>query len=679
MSVGVHGFKHLAKGMTRQGKSVPALVLALALAAGAALFFSADYRPGYILIAASTGTGAIALGLMLFLGPGARPVLLGLVGLAAGFMISDHRVSSLEARQPAALVSGRVDIDGWIERIERSSSGRTRLIIRVDSEAGSSRNWYRLRVLSGTGGVRPGDRVSLPAMLDAPRPAVLPGGYDGRYYAFFQRIRASGYALAAPERAAEQGRLSSARRLARWRHEMAEAIRARLEGPSAGIAAALLVGDRSGIDTATAERLRVAGLGHILAISGLHMALMAGGSFFAIRLLLAGWNSLARRMDVGRLAAVIALAVSLAYLLISGAGIPTQRAFMVTAVALGAVIAGRRAFSFQSFGLALGIVVLVQPESVVSPGFQMSFSAVGALIAVHQWRRRRATYTRQRLPGFLRPFMELGLTSFVAGTATAVIGAVHFHRLASYGLMGNLLAMPVFSFLVMPAGVLGLLLMPFGLDAPAFAAMQWGLDAILAISGWIEGLPDAARGVPAAPAGWLGIYAVLVVTLFAAGHRLVRWSAVTALAGLLVVWAVWPQPTLLVSADGLVIARDGAGWIANTTRRGRFPRQVFLERLALGDASGDRADCDAEGCVIDLETLRIAVPDQTDALAEDCRRADIVIVPAQTPRWVARRCDAARISLSELAERGNALVWLRDTGVSRIRYVDADGADWPWQ
>lgn len=679
MSLGVHGFKHLAKGMTSHGKSVPLLVLALCLTAGAALFFSSEQRPGYILIAGAWAAGAVGLGLMTCLDRNGRPILLAIIGLAAGVLVADHRVSSIEARQPSAFATGRVEITGWLERVERSSSGRSRLIVRIDGEEGIDRHWYRIRVLAHTDEVRPGDRLSLLAMLDRPRPAVLPGSYDGRYYAFFQRVEASGYALASPQRLTQQGELSWARRLARWRYDIAAAIRARMEGPSAGIAAALLVGDRSGIEPDTAETLRVAGLGHILAISGLHMALMAGGSFFAIRLLLAAWSGLARRTDVARLAALIAMMVSLAYLLMSGAGIPTQRAFVVTAVALGAVIAGRRAFSFQSFALALTVVVVLQPESVVSPGFQMSFSAVGALIAVHEWRRRRAITQQRRVPGILRPFLELGLTSFVAGTATAVIGAVHFHRLASYGLAGNLLAMPVFSFLVMPAGVLGLLLMPLGIDGPVFAVMQWGLDVILGISAWIEALPTAARGVPAAPDWWLGLYAVLVITLFAAGHRLVQCGAVVSLASLVALWALWPQPSLLVSAEGLVVARQEEGWIANSTRRGRFPRQVFLETVALEGTDGQRAACDAQGCLIELDSARIAVPERLDALTEDCRRADIVIIPAQTPGWIARQCTAQRIALSDLAERGNALVWLNSSQISRIRYVDPDGANWPWQ
>lgn len=679
MSLGVHGFKRSAKGMTSHRKSVPLLVLALCMTAGAALYFSSAQRPGYILVATAWTAGVVALGLMASTGRAGRSVSLGLIGLVAGFLVADHRVSSIHARQPAALETGRVEITGWLERVERSSSGRSRLVIRPDGPEHTGRHWYRVRVLANANEVRPGDRLSLVAMLDRPRPAVLPGGYDSRYYAFFQRVQASGYALAAPHRLAEQGPLTGARRLARWRYDIAEAIRARMDGPAAGIAAALLVGDRSGIEADTAETLRVAGLGHILAISGLHMALMAGGSFFAIRLLLAAWSGLARRTDVARLAACIALLVSSVYLLMSGAGIPTQRAFVVTAVALGAVIAGRRAFSFQSFALALAVVVVLQPESVVSPGFQMSFSAVGALIAVHDWRRRRALTQQRRVPGVLRPFLELGLTSFVAGTATAVIGAVHFHRLASYGLAGNLLAMPVFSFLVMPAGVLGLLLMPLGVEGPAFAVMQWGLDVILGISAWIETLPTAARGVPAAPSWWLALYAVLVITLFAAGHRLVQWGAVVCLAGLVAMWALWPQPSLLVSANGLVVARQDDGWVANTTRRGRFPRQVFLQTVALEGTEGEVADCDTQGCVLELETLRVAVPDRIDALNEDCRRADIVVMPAQTPRWIAHRCAASHIALAELAERGNALVWLSAGEIIRVRYVDAEGANWPWQ
>lgn len=676
MSLGVHGFKRLKAVLdpARDTPVAPALLLALGLATGAVLYFSAEQRPGVVWIQSAMAVALCGFA-ALFLLPCHRKLVLIVTGIAAGLLVSEARVASIERVLPDHHLSGRAEVSGWLERIERSGSGRSRLIIRVEESA----HWYRVRVLARPGEVRPGDRLSLPAMLDPPRGPVVPGGYDGRYYAWFERIRATGYALSEPELLVDDERRGPMRLLARWRFDMAEAIRARIDGPASGIAAALLVGDRSGIDPETAESLRVAGLGHILAISGLHMALMAGGTFFAVRLGLSGINRLARRLDVARLAAMVALVVSAAYLLISGAGIPTQRAFVVTVVALGAMIAERRAFSMQSFALALGAVVLIQPESVISPGFQMSFSAVGALIAVHEWRRSRADVMERRLPGFLRPFWELTLTSFIAGTATAVIGGFHFHRLASYGLLGNLLAMPVFSFLVMPTGVLGLLLMPVGLDAPAFAMMEVGLNAILNISRWIEALPTAVRGVPAVPGWWLALYLGLAALLVLGRGLFARVVAVGLAITLVGIWAVWPQPDVYISADGVVVARTGEGWTANTLRRGRFGRQVFLERSAVAGQSGERAACDDLGCVLETGHLRLAVPNGIEALQEDCVRADLVVLTADTPSWIGRRCDRPVIGLSDLAARGNALVWLDTDGVARIRYVDAAETSWPWQ
>ena len=677
MSPGVHGFKRLKAAIDPPTPTVPiapALLLSLGLAAGAVLFFWAEQRPDAFWYWGAWTTmlcGIVALRLL----PRFRKVALIVTGVALGLLVSDVRLASIERALPDSELVGRVEVTGWLERVERSGSGRTRLVVRI----GEGNSWYRVRVIGRPAEARPGDRLSIPAMLAPPRGAVVPGGYDGRYYAWFQRIRATGFALSQPEVLTDNGRRGPLRSLARWRNNVALAIRSRLEGPAAGIAAALLVGDRSGIDPETAESLRIAGLGHILAISGLHMALMAGGTFFAVRLGLSSINSLARRHDVARLAAVLALAVSSAYLIISGAGIPTQRAFVVTFVALGAVIAGRRPFSLHSFALALGAVVVIQPESVVSPGFQMSFSAVGALIAVHEWRRARMQFSERRLPGFLRPFWELALTSFIAGTATAVIGAFHFHRLASYGLLGNLLAMPVFSFLVMPAGVLGLLLMPVGLDGPAFALMEAGLNVILNISRWIEALPTAARGVPAVPGWWLALYVVLAAVLVLGRGLTARLLTGGLAAALIGIWAVWPQPDVYISADGVVVARNGESWTANTLRRGRFGRQVFLERLAMRGADGERAACDELGCLLDTGGMRIAVPTQIEALQEDCERSDLVVLSADTPDWIARRCERPVIALSELARRGNALVWLGADGISRIRYVDTAETSWPWQ
>jgi competence protein ComEC len=178
------------------------------------------------------------------------------------------------------------------------------------------------------------------------------------------------------------------RGLARLRWSLAERIRETVGPDTGGVAAALLTGDRSGVEQDDAEALRVSGLGHILAISGLHMALFAGGIYFFARLVLAAIDPFARAHDPRKAAAVIALIAATGYLILSGAAIPTQRAWVMAAVVLIGVMLDRRAFSMRSLAIAALVVIVLAPESVVEAGFQMSFSAVAALIAVYEiWNR----------------------------------------------------------------------------------------------------------------------------------------------------------------------------------------------------------------------------------------------------------------------------------------------------
>tara|TARA_R110000868_G_scaffold232835_4_gene486478 strand:- start:6944 stop:9049 length:2106 start_codon:yes stop_codon:yes gene_type:complete len=669
----------------------PTILAALAFGAGSALYLGLPTEPS-ILWAPGLAVMAIAGWLATRTGGRAAAASLAMICLlafACGFARAQYRSQALAAGPAQSLALGRPErVTGWLEAIERNGRDRFRLSIRLPHP--DSAPVRRVRVLANPHGLIPGDAISVLAILERPRHAPVPGSYDFRFNAYFAGISASGFAIAAPESGPRFDQDAPARAIARWRWRIAEHVRARLPGRDGAMAAALLTGDRSGLSQDVSATLRAAGLGHVLAISGMHMALFAGGVFLVLRFGLAAITPWARRFDAAIPAAIGALIAGAGYFILSGGAIPTQRAFLMTAAVLTGVIVGRRALSLHTLAMAMIFVLALQPEAIRAAGFQMSFAAVAALIACADiWRqrqRRRPSAPMDARRGIIAAFGGLSLTSLIAGLATSGFAAFHFHRIAGFGLLGNLLAMPVFTFIVMPAGVLALALMPVGLDQPALWVMSQGLDVMFAVADRVEAAPGALQPVIAAPGWVLPLYACGFVTLLLGRGPLRAGGAALALAAL-AIWSLTPAPDLFVSEQAVVVAHpvpDAGGepdqWAASSRRRGRFAVTVFLEqRAARVPVIAAQQHCDDLGCSVQTSQLRYAVLTSAEDWAQDCRRAGLVVLTVELPAWLEAQCDALVIDGEDLRQRGGMLLWLREGEIVRTQSVSAPGGDRPWQ
>ena len=332
------------------------------------------------------------------------------------------------------------------------------------------------------------------------------------------------------------------------------AVQQAIPGEAGAFAAAIMTGDRSGMGQASLEALRASNLAHLLAISGLHMGLLVGFVFAVIRYGLALIPWVALRWPVKKLAAGVALGVGAFYLALSGGNVATERAFIMVAVVLVAVLLGRRALTLRAVAIAALIVLVWQPESLTGPGFQMSFSATVALIAV--FRALRGVDLRH-LPRWSRPVLSVFVSSLVAGLATAPYAAAHFNMISHYGLIANLVSVPLMGAVVMPAAVLASCLAPFGLDWIGFALMEAGLRWILFVAHSVAAQPGALSHV-VAPAGI--VLPVLTLGLV----WVILWQGRARFAGLLavplafVLWQNSTRPVLLVADDGALIGVLGA-------------------------------------------------------------------------------------------------------------------------
>ena len=438
--------------------------------------------------------------------------------------------------------------------------------------------------------------------------------------------------------------------LAELRLGMTQRIAAALPGSSGGIAGALITGQRGEISEEDETALRDAGLAHVLAIAGLHMALVGGGIFWLIRAGLAAIPAIVLRYPIKKWAAGAALAASVFYLAISGAAPPAVRAFVMLAMIMLAILFDRPALTMRSLALAAGILLLLRPESIFEPGFQMSFAAVAGLIAVAEW---EATRERLQPRGALYRYVHgIVMTSLVGSLATMPYALFHFDRATHYAVLGNLIAMPVMGFWVMPAAALAVVLMPFGAEHWALAWLGQGIGVMAAMGRWVSGLPGAVTLAPAMPLG-----ALIVISLgglwLALWQKCWRWwGALPLLLGCIWAYAA-PRPDMLVAPDAQTVAIRGGDGLLHFVKKpaNRFVAREWLRRDGDGrdfaEAVGDPAiKCDGVGCVAKAAVL-VAVSRKPEALADDCAMAKVVVSAAAAPN-----CKAPVVIDRDAAARG---------------------------
>ena len=568
----------------QRGHLFPWAPVLLALGIGAYFALPAEPAPWVF-----AGIAALALGLAAAALTGPErwgPLFAALSLVAFGLVLAGARSHLVAAPKLDHRFYGAVE--GRVLTLDRSLSDAPRITLdRVWLEGVRPEKVpVRLRVsLHGAGGIAdpsPGTRIAMMASLSPPSAPAEPGGFDFRRHAWFDRLGAVGYtrspavAVEAPE-----GRLTLL--VHRARMHLSAALRARLPGDQGAFAAAILTGDRSAISRETVQTLRDANLAHLLAISGLHMGLLTGVVFAGFRLLMALSPVLALRLPIKKLAAIGALAAGAVYLALSGGNVATERAFIMVAVVFGAVLADRRALTLRAVAAAALIVLVLSPESLTEAGFQMSFAATTALIAVFGALRDLPEHV-WRPPRWANAPLAVLLSSAVAGAATAPFGAAHFNQIAQYGLLANLLSVPLMGLLVIPAAVVAACLAPIGLSVLGLEPMRWGIAWILGVADWVAGLDGAVWPVVAP-----GPFVLPLISLGALW--LMLWQGRARLAGLapialaFVLWSQAGRPPLLIAESGGLIGAMGPEGRALSKPGGEgFVALSWLEN------DGDRAD-----------------------------------------------------------------------------------------
>lgn len=480
----------------------------------------------------------------------------------------------------------------------------------------------------------PGDRIRARMRL-APVPGpILPGAFDGQFHAYFAGIGAYATVTSDFERISLGAALDGTRLVESLRMAIGARIEAALEGPSAAIGRAMVVGDQSAIDDDVREVMAASGLAHIYSISGLHLSIVAGGIFFLLRLALASIPAIASRWPVKRIAAIAGILAASAYLLLAGglANVPALRSTIMLALIFGAVLAGRRALTMRNVAIAALAIILIDPASIFRASFQLSFAAVVALIGIYELPRRLADGERSWGRRLWATIWATAVTSFIAGTATLLFSAYHFQQTAPLGVIGNVLVLPVVSLVVMPFAVLSVLAMPFGIEAPFVAVMGWGIDRMVdgavLVAGWSEGL--TGNPLLTGTALIIGLVALSWFAFLDNWWRLV--GPAVALPVILLVGMDQRPDILIADTTQAVALRTETGMGLVTGRPNSFAVDVWGEHYQQDiAASVPSARCDSLGCVVETPRFSIAVVRNAAAFAEDCGTHVLVIARMPIP------------------------------------------------
>jgi len=613
-------------------------------------------------------------------------MLLGVACLACSLGLLFAKLETLRLNTQFITQDMIVPITARILSWEEQDAGGHRLIVRIitaqrDAEILAGKK-IRLSARSLPEGIQIGAGLNGLVSLRPPSGPVRAGAYDFGFHNYYRGLSAQGFFMGQPQledllpttSLKERFELS----LASLRVKLDGRIKAAIGGEAGAVASALITGQRGGISDETNQALRIAGLAHILSISGLHMAMVTGMVLLVARMILGLFMHFCSHHSPRKIAAFFALGFSYFYLLLSGADIAAQRSFIMVAVMLLAVLFDRSAITMRNLSLSALVIFALTPHEILSPGFQMSFAATAALIAAFGWwSRRQAQQDRQPKTGLLWRFVLLPslstlVASLIAGSASGLFAAYHFANVAPLGLISNVAALPIMSLMVMPPALIACMLMPLGLESLPLKLMGAGIEGVKMVSFWVADLTPDMQPMIISPLILLILSFALVVLLFL--HSPLRLVAVVPFAA--------GFSFYLTAAPPLVLIEDKANLIAVLTPSGQLalsrPRPnafiisnwlpVFNKRaqdILLPEQEEMSFTCTDLICQTQMADGKIfAVALGKSGQGEACQTGDIVLLNYISPEFETCGAQAQSISLQDLTKRGAAMIYNRTAAAS---------------
>jgi competence protein ComEC len=663
--------------------------LPVALAAGIVAYFALPFEPPLSIIAVTPLLGLAAWGMRPFWWPGAIGLLV-LTTISLGFSVAkietvlDER-PMLEVQLPMLPVSGRVAATDILPDGLRLTLLHPRI-----GDLAPEKTPEKVRVkfddLTLDEAPPTGAEVSFPAMLSAFSEPVAPGAADLRRNAYFNHLGGLGWSRSpititnhSPDDYTLRERFFLA--LERTRKTLAKHVYERLKGDTAAVTAARLNGEQTGISSPVMEAMRTAGLAHLLATSGANVTIMGLLIYFPLRMIFALIPPLALRYPIKKWAAVAAIFSALSFTFLVGSQAATMRSMVMLGLAMAAILVDRHSNPLRLVMLSALLSMIFAPSATMGASFQMSFAAVFCLVAASRGSEEEVSF-RDSLPSWLVPSAELARASVIAIAAVTPFSIYHFQTFNLYGVVSNVVAIPITSFWVMPCTIMAYLTAPWGHDGLFIDLAGVGNALTIRLAKVVASWPHSVFAWPAMPDA-----ALIAITL--GGLWLCLWRERWRYAGILpvVLGMAYPlyttQPDLFVAPSGKtwgVMLQDERLAVSNA-KRDKFVLSQWQQRLGgavVVDAKALPDDhheirCDDDGCVFRRASVVVAMPFKEAAALEDCGHAGIVIAP-----FIVTDCAAkVVIDAKALREYGAHSIAFSAEG-PRVAFAHPNGYRRPW-
>jgi competence protein ComEC len=659
---------------------------------GVALYFSGHAEPE--LWPAALAFGVLLIGTILARNTVFLPALLVALMVALGFCAA--KLETIHMQQPVlkAPAEKRL-VEGRVIGVDRLPEGYRLLLTEmlVDGLAKEETpRTARIKFPYGKKLPRVGAWISMTATLYPLSGPIEPGAFNFRRFAFYQGYGATGFAIGYWHY--EKGPRPSFLQKAgiffeKLRNTIGEKLRANDASRETAVAVALITGDQAAIPKGTLTSMRVSGISHILSVSGLHIAMVAGAVFFVLRALMALWPWMALHWPIKKIAAGFAMAAAVFYTLMCAAPVPAVRSMLMTGLVLLAVMVDRRALSMRLVAFAAFICLLFSPAALLDVSFQLSFGAVIALVAAFE-KQENALFRRFMDESWWGKigFYVVGsiLTSLIASAATMPFILYYFQQVNWYGVLTNLVAVPLSSFIIMPAAVAAVLMMPFGLEEGPLWVMREGIRVMLKSADAVSMFPGAVTYHPAMGFGFLLLVALggLWLCLW---RRNWRWIGLVPVVVGTLGFLATPRPDLRVADDGITLAlRVGDQTIVRAKALDEFEVDVWRQRDGLNrpkplnwfnvaDGGGKGAfKCVEYDCIYAWQDTRFVFPMSDEAIAAACSEGDVII-----GRLAESACPGKIVINREVtARKGSHAFYFSDEGLKIKTAMDGKNRR-PWE
>lgn len=600
-----------------------------------------------------------------------------------GFATAQYRTHSLDTLILSQEIGPRF-VKGIIENVEFKENA-----LRVTLYDLSFEKWKKDRNITFPNKIRitirgklipkdpmwPGEEIYLPVVLIPPSPPVMPGAYNFRQRAYFQGIGGVGYATKSPQVTETIPETS----IAKIRQNLTTTFRTKIQGSAGGIAAALVTGDRTGIPDDLRQSFADSGLAHILAISGLHLSIIAGLMFFIFRRLFCFIPYLALNLPIKKWAAFISILATFGYLLICWGSVPALRAFLMTAIIMIGIIVDRTALSMRNVAFAAMVILVFYPEAMMGPSFQLSFAAVVGLIAAYEsnhgnlivWRSNGVWWKTILLYVF-----GIAATTFIASLATTPFCVHIFNRFTLHGIAANMIAIPLTTFWIMPAATLCVIATFFNMEDMFIPILSKGIELLIDIANTVSNWPGSVILVPqtSTSAFLLMLGGGLWICLW---KKSWRWFGVVPIAASLASLAFNKPADIYINGEGKLIGINHSnGFLVTSTRTAKFASKMWAQKAGKSDILlvKDNLHCKDETCWMNFGENKYLTFSSSNKEFSPPQCANIIINLAN----VNPHCPNSRIiNLEQLKSVGAHLIWLDDKD-SRIINVSKYIGQRPW-